>query len=161
LTGLLVPADNIFWTANENEGDWDEKIKKEQVSQQYSPGSHILITDYANIGAAEIRAWCFSKNIGYYQGTENYNKLAYNSAFPWQEDSADGTAAMNYAVSKNGKKWETLRMYTFLGYGDKGYLRAARLATDSTIHFRLKISLLHTVFYGLTLYLVEVGGKFI
>lgn len=136
LTGLLMPEDNIFWTAKENDGAWNE-IQKKGLLQHYSSGSDILITDYANIGAAEIRAWCYSKKVGYYEGTENYNKLSYNSVFPWQADGEDGTVSMNYALSKDGSKWETLRMYTFNGYADNHYYRDAVLASDTTIRLHL------------------------
>lgn len=137
LTGLLLPADNIFWTAKENNGDWDKEAKGKKVQQHFSSGSNILITDYLDIGASEIRAWCYSKEVGYYQGTENYNKLSYNSAFPWQADGTDGTVSMNYALSKDGTQWETLRMYTFKQYESDHYYRNAVLASDTTVQLHL------------------------
>ena len=50
--GLLVPDDNPFWNANENNGDWDI-FEKDNVYNKYQGDSHILITDYPNIGASE------------------------------------------------------------------------------------------------------------
>ena len=44
--GLLLPDDNPFWTAKENEGDWETKFKKDQVYNKFQEGSQILITDY-------------------------------------------------------------------------------------------------------------------
>lgn len=137
LTGLLVPEDNVFWTAAENEGAWTDEIQQEDLVQRYAEGSNILITDYAGIGAAEIRAWCYSKGVGYYEGTENYNKLSYSSAFPWQADGEDGAVSMNYAVSTDGEKWETLRMYTFKSYDGDIYRREAVWASDTSVRFTL------------------------
>src|SRR5690606_17609799 len=57
ITSLLLPKDNIFWTAKENNGAWEKEIPKAKLVQKYSEGSNVLITDYANIGASEIRAW--------------------------------------------------------------------------------------------------------
>jgi len=137
LTGLLMSQDNIFWTAVENEGDWAKDIEQLGLLQRYSEGSNILITDYADIGAAEIRAWCNSKKVGYYEGTENYNKLSYSTAFPWQADGEDGTVSMNYALSADGKKWETLRMCTFQSYSDNVYRRKAVWASDTSLQIKL------------------------
>ena len=134
---MLIPDDNIFWTANENLGAWESEIPKAKVLNKLAPGAEILITDYAGIGASEIRAWCDSKTIGYYQGTENYNKLAYNSAFPWQADGKNGEVSMNYMFQIGGKKWESLRRYKFKGYQDDIYYRDAVLASDSTISLQL------------------------
>ncbi|MEI6948125.1 DUF2264 domain-containing protein [Paraflavisolibacter sp. H34] len=135
--GLLVPADSPFWTATENEGAWTGELKKGTVSNKYTQKSNLLITDYPNIGASEIRAWCFSKNIGVYQGTENYNRLSYNSAFPWQADSVEGVVAMNYIFKNKKDQWEPLRQYTFSKYEDGVYYRDAVLATDANIRMQL------------------------
>ncbi len=133
--GLLVPANNAFWTATENEGEW-EKFSSNKAYNKYLEGSNILITDYPGIGAAEVRAWCYSKDVGYYQGTENYNRLAYNSAFPWQADGKNGEVAMNY-VFKNNNKWEALRMFKFNRYQNGVYYRNAVLASDTSVAINL------------------------
>ena len=138
--GLLLPDDNPFWTAKENEGDWETKFKKEEVYNNFQNGSKILITDYPAIGASEIRAWCHEKKKDDWQGfrsTENYNRLAYNSAFLWQADGANGEVAMNY-VFKNGKQeWEPLRLFTFKKFEDGIYYRDAVLETNAKIQMNL------------------------
>src|SRR5206468_1934513 len=114
--GLFVPADNSFWTAKENTGLWETTFKKDSVYNKYADSAHILITDYPNSGAAEIRAWCHVPVIGAsepFRGSENYNRLSYNSAFPWQADSSNGTVAMNYVFKNKKDEWEPLRLYTF------------------------------------------------
>lgn len=137
LTGLSIPADNEFWTAVENNGAWDKEIKEQRVLHRYSSGSNVLITDYADIGASELRAWSGTPKVGYYEGTENYTKLSYSSAFPWQADGKDSTISMNYAISKDGNQWETLRIYTFKKYKEGVYYRDAVLASDPAIKFAL------------------------
>jgi hypothetical protein len=138
--GLLVPADNPFWTAIENEGDWDTKLVKGKVYNKFETGSQILITDYPNIGASEVRAWCHATVAGDWQkfrSTENYNRLSYNSAFPWQADGANGEVAMNYVVKNKDNKWEALRLYTFKKFENGIYYRDAELETNSAVQFKL------------------------
>ena len=138
--GLLVPADKPFWTAIENEGDWDTKLVKGKVYNKFETGSQILITDYPNIGASEVRAWCHAPVAGDWQkfrSTENYNRLSYNSAFPWQADGVNGEVAMNYVVKNKDNKWEALRLYTFKKFEDGIYYRDAELETNNAIQFKL------------------------
>jgi len=135
--GLLVPADSPFWTATENEGQWEAEMKSNAVYNKFTQKSNLLITNYPGIGASEIRAWCFSKNIGVYQGTENYNRLSYNSAFPWQADSVDGVVAMNYIFKNKKGAWEPLRMYTFKKFDDGVYYRDAVLESNQNIQLNL------------------------
>ena len=79
-------------------------------------GSNTLVTNYPNSGTSEIRAWCHervAKDWQKFRSTENYNKLSYNTAFPWMADSPDGKVSMNYAVLNDKQEWEVLRLYTF------------------------------------------------
>lgn len=135
--GLLVPENSRFWTATENEGDWENKFSKDSVYNKFAKGSNLLITDYPNIGASEIRSWCFSKTVGVYQGTENYTRLSYNSAFPWQADGKNGEVAMAYVYKTSKGDWESLRMYTFKKYEKDVYYRNAVFASDTSIKLNL------------------------
>lgn len=137
---LMIPEDNPFWTATENEGAWEKELKKGNVYNKYQDSSHILITDYPNIGASEIRAWCKVKAIGAnepFRASENYNRLSYNSAFPWQADSVAGVVAMNYIVLNKKKEWEPLRLYDFNKFENGIYYRNAVVETNSNIKFQL------------------------
>lgn len=134
--GLLVPQDNSFWTATENEGAW-QTFDKNKVYNNFLEGSKILMSNYPAIGASEIRAWCSSKTVGYYQGTENYNRLSYNSAFPWQADGQNGEVAMNYVFKNAQDNWEALRMFSFDRYDDGVYYRKAVLASDTSVKINL------------------------
>jgi hypothetical protein len=138
--GLLVPANNPFWTATENEGPWEKEFAKDSVYNKFSKNTGILITDYPNIGASEIRAWCNVPVIGAgepFRGSECYNRLSYNSAFPWQADGDKGEVAMNYVVKNKNGKWEPLRLYTFEKFEDGVYYRDAALETNRNIQFKL------------------------
>nr|WP_294932561.1 DUF2264 domain-containing protein [uncultured Flavobacterium sp.] len=138
--GLLVPDDNPFWNAKENNGDWDMKFKKDEVYNKYQGDSQILITDYPNIGASEVRAWCHEKVSSDWQkfrSTENYNRLSYNSAFPWQADGENGEVAMNYVIKNKNNHWEAFRLYTFKKFENGIYYRDVVLETDENIRFNL------------------------
>lgn len=138
--GLLVPASSPFWTATENEGPWTKELAPGTVTNRFQPGSNSLLTDYPNSGAAEIRARCATKVVGEadpYRGNENYNRLAYNSAFPWQADGPGGEVAMNYVFQHHDRHWQALGLYTFKRFEDGIYYRDAVLETDSTVRLRL------------------------
>lgn len=138
--GLLVPDDNPFWNTKENNGDWDSTFKKDEVYNKYQGDSQILITDYPNIGASEVRAWCREKVSNDWQkfrSTENYNRLSYNSAFPWQADGENGEVAMNYIIKNKNNLWEAFRLYTFKKFENGIYYRDVVLETDESIQFNL------------------------
>ena len=138
--GLLLPADNPFWTAVENNGAWEKELQPGKVYNKLMEGSNTLVTNYPNSGTSEIRAWCHetvAKDWQKFRSTENYNKLSYNTAFPWMADSPDGKVSMNYAVLNAKQEWEVLRLYTFKKFEDGIYYRDAELETNPEIKFRL------------------------
>lgn len=138
--GLLVPANNPFWTATENNGAWETELADGKVHNKFQPGSNILITDYAAVGASEIRAWCnvpLKNNSEKFRGSENYNRLSYNSAFPWQADGPNGEVAMNYLFRNARNEWEPLRMFTFRKFEDGVYYRDAVLESDPALKLQL------------------------
>jgi len=138
--GLLVPDDSPFWTAKENEGAWETEFKKDEVYNKFQKGSEILITDYPAIGASEIRAWCHAKKKDDWQGfrsTENYNRLSYNSAFPWQADGINGEVAMDYVFKNKANEWEPLRLFKFKKFENGVYYRSAVLETNGSIKMDL------------------------
>lgn len=138
--GLLLPVDNPFWTAIENNGAWEKEFQPGKVYNKFMEGSNTLVTNYPNSGTSEIRAWCHeavAKDWQKFRSTENYNKLSYNTAFPWMADSPDGKVSMNYAVLNAKQEWEVLRLYTFKKFEDGIYYRDAELETNPEIKFRL------------------------
>lgn len=137
---LMLPKDSPFWTATENDGAWETQMKKDEVYHHFADTSNILITDYPNIGASEIRAWCKVKLIGAgepFRASENYNRLSYNSAFPWQADSVDGVVSMNYLIRNQKNEWEPLRLYDFKKFDNGVYYRDAVLETNPGVKLKL------------------------
>lgn len=138
---LLVPPTSPFWTATENEGPWaTQELKPGTVLNKFQPGSELLLTDYPNLGAAEVRSWCHVKAIGAgepFRASENYNRLSYNSAFPWQADGPNGEVAMNYVFKNQQGRWEPLRLFTFRRFEDGVYYRDAVLETNPQVKLLL------------------------
>ncbi|PWG81413.1 DUF2264 domain-containing protein [Pararcticibacter amylolyticus] len=137
---LLLPGDNPFWTAKENNGPWEHELKKGMVYNKFQSGSNILITNYPNSGSSEIRSWCHetvARDWQKFRSGENYNKLAYNTSFPWMADGKNGEISMNYGVFNRKGEWEVLRLYTFAGFDNGVYRRDAELETNADIRFRL------------------------
>lgn len=137
---LLLPEDSKFWSATENNGAWEKELKKEQVYNKFQPATNLLITNYPNCGGAEIRSWCHetvAKDWQKFRSTENYNKLAYNTEFPWMADGKNGEISMNYGTKNKKGEWEVLRLYTFKSFEDGIYRRDAVLETDSTVKYQL------------------------
>jgi hypothetical protein len=140
--GLLLPESNPYWSAKENEGPWATgELAKGTVVNKFEKGPHILVTDYPNIGAAELRAWCDTKVDKVsepFRGEESYNRLAYNSAFPWQADGKNGEVAMNYMVKTgSANRWEPFHLYKFNRYEDGTYYRDVEMEFNKNLAFRL------------------------
>jgi hypothetical protein len=137
---LLLPADNPFWTAKENNGPWDKEFKKNKVYNKFQPATNLLITDYPNVGGSEMRSWCHetvAKDWQKFRSSENYNKLAYHTEFPWMADGKNGEVSMNYATKNAKGQWEVLRLYTFKSFEDGIYRRDAVLETNLDIKYNL------------------------
>ena len=137
---LLLPKDNPFWTAKENDGAWEKELKKDQVYNKFQPGSNLLITNYPNSGSSEMRSWCHetvAKDWQKFRSTENYNKLAYSTDFPWMADGKNGEISMNYGVLDKKNEWEVLRLYDFVNFENGIYRRNAELETSPETKFKL------------------------
>jgi hypothetical protein len=136
----LLPEDNPFWTAKENNGPWDKELKKNNVYNKFQPATNLLITDYPNVGGAEMRSWCHETVAGDWQkfrSSENYNKLAYHTEFPWMADGQNGEVSMNYANLNARGEWEVLRLYTFKSFEEGIYRRDAVLETNREVRYQL------------------------
>ena len=137
---LLLPPDNPFWTATENNGPWEKEFKKGRVYHKFQPGTNLLITDYPDCGGAEMRSWCHETVAADWQkfrSSENYNKLAYHTEFPWMADGPDGEVSMNYATLNGKQQWEVLRLYDFKSFEEGIYRRDAVLESNGNIRYQL------------------------
>jgi len=86
---LHVPATSPFWTAQENDGDWKALRNGQKTAVLDAPG--LVTTIHGKTGAAEIRNGRLGKS-----GDANYNRLVYNTHFPWEADSSAGHTAGTY-----------------------------------------------------------------
>lgn len=137
---LLLPEDSSYWSEKENRGPWDSDLVAGGVYNKLQPATNILITNYPNVGGSEIRSWCHEKVSSDWQrfrSSENYNKLAYHTEFPWMADGADGEVSMNYATLNPSGNWEVLRLYDFKDFADGVYRREAVLETDENVRYQL------------------------
>lgn len=138
--GLLLPEDSEYWSATESKGPWNGKMARGKVYDRLQPATGLMITNYPNSGESEMRSWCHETVAADWQkfrSSENYNKLAYNTAFPWMADGANGEISMNYGTRNAKGQWEVLRLYDFKSYENGVYRRDAVLETDSTVRYRL------------------------
>lgn len=138
--GLYLPESAPFWSATENNGPWESQLKEDNVYDHFCPSNNLMITNYPNSGSSEVRSWCHetvAKDWQKFRSSENYNKLAYNTAFPWMADGQNGEVSMNFGVKNAKGQWEVLRLYTFKSYNDRIYRRDAELETDTAFKFRL------------------------
>lgn len=137
---LLLPETSKYWSAVENNGPWGSEFEQGQVYNKFQPATNLMITDYPNSGASEMRSWCHetvAKDWQLFRSSENYNKLAYNTEFPWMADGKDGEISMNYGTKNKKGEWEVLRLYTFKSFKNGVYRRNAVLETDSTVNYQL------------------------
>lgn len=137
---LLIPEDNPFWTAKENNGPWEKELKKGKAYNKFQPATNLMITDYPNVGGAEMRSWCHETVANDWQkfrSSENYNKLAYHTEFPWMADGKHGEISMNYATLNAKGRWEVLRLYTFKSFEEGIYRRDAVLETNRDVKYNL------------------------
>ena len=87
-----------------------------------------------------MRSWCHETVAADWQkfrSSENYNKLAYHTEFPWMADGPNGEVSMNYATLNSKGNWEVLRLYTFKSFEDGIYRRDAELETNRDIKYSL------------------------
>jgi len=138
---LMLPKNGRYWSAIENEGAWEE-MKPNTVVNHWYKGPQILETNYPNTGASEIRAWCdydtSTKWAELFRGSEQYNRLAYNTLFPWMADGENGEVSMNYIVKNGEGKWEPMRRYTIKSFENGTMERTVWLQSDKQLTMTLR-----------------------
>jgi hypothetical protein len=125
---LALPADHPLWTAREEAGGWDGLAGGAAVRETALPGPGLQLAQHAATGATEMRT---SKVmvVGGHKVLHNYSRLAFNTKFPWQADTADGLMAMHYNLKVGG----TPRAPNLLFHsGERGGVCYRRLLFDFT-----------------------------
>jgi hypothetical protein len=86
---LALPEDSPFWTAKEHDGIWEKLGDNSKRSILEKPG--LVLVNHGKTGASEI----IPGKV--YDEDHNYNKLAFNTHFPWEDHNPDGGTAMEYS----------------------------------------------------------------
>jgi hypothetical protein len=89
LVCLALPDSSPFWTAQENEGLWDQLGNNSDRVLLENPG--LVLVNHGKTGTSEI----ISGKV--YYDDQNYSKLAYNTHFPWEDHDPHGGTAMEYS----------------------------------------------------------------
>lgn len=85
LAALSLPEAHPFWTTKENEGGWSEIGNGVAERVLEAPG--LCLSNHGRCGSTVLRPGKAEPDDA------NYNRLAYHTAFPWEEsDPALGTA---------------------------------------------------------------------
>ena len=87
---LSLPVDSPFWTAEENDGPWPALRSRSETVRLPRQGLHL--TNHGTTGTTELRP-------GHIRTPNpNYNRLCFNTHFPWEADNPDGATPMAYSV---------------------------------------------------------------
>lgn len=113
---LTLPEDSPFWTARENEGFWDTLGDQSHSTHLDFPG--LLLVNHGKTGTSEIIPAKVNEE------NHNYNRLSYNTHFPWEDHGPEGITAMEYCFQSKDPRDVTGRDSVF-------YLGLAQDQTDS------------------------------
>ncbi len=80
---LHMPKDHPFWTAKENNGSW-EKLSASEIKETILNGPALVYTNHKANSETILRSAKIRKDKNDLHGMWNYNKLSYNSKFPWE-----------------------------------------------------------------------------
>jgi hypothetical protein len=86
---LALPDDSPFWTAKENEGNWEKLGDRSEKVVLDKPG--LVLVNHGKTGTSEI----ISGKV--YYDDHNYSKLSFNTHFPWEDHDPDGGTSMEYS----------------------------------------------------------------
>ncbi|MDF7822757.1 DUF2264 domain-containing protein [Pontiellaceae bacterium B12227] len=93
---LTLPEDSPFWTATENNGEWDEI--DDGFKTVTLPGPGLTITADGKTGTSTVQMGKIKSSEGYNNLPPYYSRLAFNSDFPWEDDNTDGAVPQQYCA---------------------------------------------------------------
>lgn len=86
---LGLPEDSRFWTERESEGPWDMWGEQSHIVALEKAG--MLLINHGKTGTSEIVPAKVNEE------NHNYNRLCYNTHFPWEDHDPEGGTAMEYS----------------------------------------------------------------
>jgi len=86
---LYLEDESPFWTAKENDGIWEGLGSDTHNYSLPRPG--MLLSNHGKTGVSEIRPAKVNEE------DHNYNRLCYNTHFPWEAHNPAGGTAMEYS----------------------------------------------------------------
>lgn len=98
---LTYPDDHPFWTAVEENGEWDQ-LEKQDFAETVMDGPGIVSVRQGGNGACEFRT---AKGL-FQPGDEYiryYIRLAFHSHYPWEALDGQGAEAMQYSLTYDGE----------------------------------------------------------
>jgi len=95
-TALTLPKDDPFWTAKENESEWERAGAATRT--KFLPGAGLLVANHGTTGTSEII------NAKVHDTDPSYCRLRYNTDFPWESNSRSGPTAAALTVEAAGGK---------------------------------------------------------
>lgn len=106
---LHLPKGHPFWTCKETENSFD-KLKEHEVKETVLNGPALCFTNHKDNGETILRSAKLFKTANDMHGMWNYNKLSYNTKYPWEATPvSDGNSSVEsqmYVIGDdhNGQK---------------------------------------------------------
>lgn len=95
---LMLPEDSPFWTAVENNGEWD--AIGDGFKTVTLPGPGLTITADGKTGTSTVQMGKVKSSEGYDALPPYYSRLAFNSDFPWEDNNEEGAVPMQYCTTE-------------------------------------------------------------
>lgn len=109
---LALSEKSPFWTQVENDGPWEEWGNTSHVMVMDKPG--LVLVNHGKTGTSEI----IPSKVN--EEDNNYNRLIYNTHFPWEDHNPDGGTAMEYSYrSLDPRDIESRDALFYLGLATK------------------------------------------
>jgi hypothetical protein len=115
---LHLPADHPFWTAKENNGDWD----KGKVKVTTLDGPALSYSNHPDNMTTILRTGKVVKEKSDLHGMWNYSKLSFNSKYPWEASPAENVESMQYVLTDGTTDEKDRCNVTFWGGEKDGVL---------------------------------------
>ncbi len=93
---LAFPAGHPFWTEKEAENSFD-RLLPGQIKETILNAPGLDFTNHKDNGETVLRTGKIFKTKTDVHGMENYGKLSYNTAFPWEAETKEKTSAASQA----------------------------------------------------------------